>query len=157
MNEIVDYYELLGVSRSAGSEEIIRAFKLQMHTSHPDRPGGSEEIARMLIQAREVLRDPAKRQAYDSLLRRTEARRTRGRPRRPRGRRRATSRGTAEEAARKAAEREAARKAAQHEAARRARRRHQGANLWDIVGAALIGGAVVLGVAAVAEACMSDD
>jgi len=174
MSKVVDYYEVLGVSRGAGPEGIARAFKSQMHTSHPDRPGGSEELARMLIQAREILRDPAKRQAYDSFLRRAEVTPTRRRPRPSHGRHRTTSRRAAEEAtrraaereaaqkatdeaSRKAAEREAARRAAQHEAARRVQRRHQGTSLWDIVGAIVVGGGILLGAAAVAEACMSDD
>ncbi len=65
---MADYYELLGVSRSADTEEIKKAYRKLALKHHPDRNDGSkesEERFKEITQAYEVLREPERRAAYD--------------------------------------------------------------------------------------------
>lgn len=59
-----DYYDILGVPRTASAEEIKKAFRKQARKHHPDA-GGSEERFKELNEAYEVLSDPEKRKQYD--------------------------------------------------------------------------------------------
>jgi len=65
-----DYYELLGVERTATDDEIKKAYRRKALEAHPDRNYGNEEGATRLfaeIQAAyEVLADPQERAWYDS-------------------------------------------------------------------------------------------
>lgn len=68
-----DYYLVLGVSRTAGTPEIRRAFKERALQRHPDRAGpAAAGDFQELTDAYHVLLDPASRAAYDSELRRAE-------------------------------------------------------------------------------------
>lgn len=63
-----DYYEVLGVSKTASDAEIKSAYKKLAIKYHPDRNPGNKEAEEKFKEAAEaydVLRDPQKRQRYD--------------------------------------------------------------------------------------------
>jgi len=63
-----DYYEVLGVSRSADEKEVKRAYRKLAMKYHPDRNPGdteSENKFKEASEAYEVLADASKRAAYD--------------------------------------------------------------------------------------------
>ncbi|WP_099332180.1 molecular chaperone DnaJ [Actinomyces minihominis] len=63
---MTDYYELLGVSRDASTEDIRRAYRKKARELHPDYAGPeSEDAFKSVSMAYEVLSDPEKRQRYD--------------------------------------------------------------------------------------------
>lgn len=64
-----DYYEVLGVGRSASADEIKRSYRKLAMKYHPDRnPGDAEAEARFkeCAEAYEVLSDDGKRARYDA-------------------------------------------------------------------------------------------
>ena len=63
-----DYYEILGVGRDAGEDEIKKAYRRLAVKYHPDKNPGdktSEESFKEAAEAYEVLKDPQKRQIYN--------------------------------------------------------------------------------------------
>src|SRR5262245_39981822 len=65
-----DYYETLGVSRSASEDQIRDAYRKLARKHHPDvNPGdkSAEEKIKEINEAYSVLSDRQKRQQYDAL------------------------------------------------------------------------------------------
>ena len=63
-----DYYETLGVGKSASAEEIRKSYRKLARKFHPDlNPGdkSSEDRFKNVQEAYDILSDPKKRQMYD--------------------------------------------------------------------------------------------
>ena len=62
---MADYYQTLGLDKSASAEEIKRAYRKLAHQHHPDKQGGDEKKFKEINEAYQVLADPKKREQYD--------------------------------------------------------------------------------------------
>lgn len=60
-----DYYEILGISKSASADEVKKAFRKLAIQYHPDKQGGDEAKFKEINEAYEVLSNTEKRQRYD--------------------------------------------------------------------------------------------
>ncbi len=60
-----DYYQILGVSRSASAEDIKKAYYKLAHKHHPDKGGGDENKFKEINEAYQILSDKEKRNQYD--------------------------------------------------------------------------------------------
>src|SRR6056297_1380160 len=64
-----DFYEVLGVSQNASEDEIKQAYRKKAQEYHPDVSDDpdAEEKFKKIQQAKKVLTDEEKRQAYDQM------------------------------------------------------------------------------------------
>ncbi|HYA41314.1 MAG TPA: DnaJ C-terminal domain-containing protein [Syntrophobacteraceae bacterium] len=64
-----DYYEILGIKREAGQNDVQRAYRKLARKYHPDvnKEPDAEEKFKEINEAYEVLKDPEKRKMYDQL------------------------------------------------------------------------------------------
>lgn len=60
----MDYYDILGVSKTASADEIKRAYRKKAHQHHPDK-GGDEKKFKEINEAYQVLGNAQKRAQYD--------------------------------------------------------------------------------------------
>jgi curved DNA-binding protein len=67
--EYKDYYEILGVARTASRDDIRKAYRKLAKKYHPDvsKEKGADARYREINEAYEVLKDPDKRSKYDTL------------------------------------------------------------------------------------------
>ena len=70
MNDYINYYDLLGVSKDCSKEEIRKAYLKQIKKWHPDinKDENAQNITMKLNDAKEILLDDNKRKEYDELL-----------------------------------------------------------------------------------------
>ena len=61
-----DYYDILGITKTATEEEIKSAFRKLAHKYHPDKKGGDEKKFKEASEAYSVLSDKKKRAQYDA-------------------------------------------------------------------------------------------
>ena len=61
-----NYYEALGITKSASADDIKKAFRSLAHKYHPDKKGGDEKKFKEVSEAYSVLSDDKKRAEYDA-------------------------------------------------------------------------------------------
>ena len=71
-NSFVDYYKIMGIRPDVSRDELERRFHRLAKRYHPDNPQtGNRERFDQLIEAHNLLKDPAKRSRYDVLYKQT--------------------------------------------------------------------------------------
>jgi len=61
-----NYYDILGIGKSASKDDIKKAFRKLAHTYHPDKKGGNEQKFKEVNEAYQILSDDKKRAEYDA-------------------------------------------------------------------------------------------
>ena len=60
-----DYYQILGIGRTASEEEVKKAYRKLAHQYHPDKKGGDEAKFKEINEAYQILSDKNRRVNYD--------------------------------------------------------------------------------------------
>jgi len=60
-----DYYNILGVDKSASQDEVKKAYRKLAHQYHPDKKGGDEAKFKEVNEAYQAIGNPEKRKQYD--------------------------------------------------------------------------------------------
>lgn len=60
-----DYYDILGVKKTATSDEIKKAFRKLAHEHHPDKAGGNNDKFKEINEAYQTVGNEQKRKQYD--------------------------------------------------------------------------------------------
>ena len=60
-----DYYQILGINKSASDDEIKKAYRKLAHQYHPDKASGNATQFKEISEAYQVLSDKTKREQYD--------------------------------------------------------------------------------------------
>lgn len=70
-----DYYKILGVDKSASDDDVRKAYRKLVRKYHPDvsKEADAQERMRDINEANDVLSDPEKRKAYDTLFDRAQS------------------------------------------------------------------------------------
>ncbi len=63
-----DYYQILGISRTATEADIKKAFRTAASKTHPDKEGGTEAAFKEVYEAYDTLKDSTRRRRYDEYL-----------------------------------------------------------------------------------------
>ncbi len=61
----MDYYQILGIDKSASEEEVKKAYRRLAHQYHPDKAGGDEKKFKKINEAYQILSNREKRAQYD--------------------------------------------------------------------------------------------
>ncbi len=64
-NEDANLYSVLDVEKDATVDVIRAAYKKLAGLHHPDKDGGSTSVFKIIKNAYDILKDPARRQKYD--------------------------------------------------------------------------------------------
>ena len=60
-----NYYQIIGVSRTATDKQITKAYRKRVQKCHPDKTNGDRRAFDLVAEAYDVLSDETKRQVYD--------------------------------------------------------------------------------------------
>src|SRR3989344_4805117 len=60
-----DYYEILGIPKTATEEEVKRAYRRLAHQHHPDKNGGDDKKFKEINGAYQILGNKEKKEQYD--------------------------------------------------------------------------------------------